>query len=181
MPKHALDVSRRVDERRVRQRPVHDRQRRRQRRRRRVGQLQQEVRRPVDFEQRGRAWLEPVEDLAEAEVDAGGAVKEHTLELRLDVHALHHAVDVLGQAARLVVAGFVLAPRRHARGLQQVVVRYNKDVAVSPTRLVRGWIGASNERPHRDSKVPPYSVKARLGLMRSALAGVHCDQREDRV
>ena len=31
---------------------------------------------------------------------------------------------------------------------------------------------------HGDSKVPPYSVKARLGLMRSALAGVHCDQRE---
>ena len=58
---------------------------------------------------------------------------------------------------------------------------YNKDRAVSPARLVRGLIGAHNGRPHGDSKVPPYSVKARLGLMRSALAGVHCDQREDRV
>ena len=60
-------------------------------------------------------------------------------------------------------------------------VCYNKDRAVSPARLVRGLIGAHNERPHGDSKVPPYSVKARLGLMRSALAGVHCNQREDRV
>ena len=62
-----------------------------------------------------------------------------------------------------------------------LLVCYNKDRAVSPARLVRGLIGAHNERPHGDSKVPPYSVKARLGLMRSALAGVHCDQREDRV
>ena len=63
----------------------------------------------------------------------------------------------------------------------RLAVCYNKDRAVSPARLVRGLIGAHNERPHGDSKVPPYSVKARLGLMRSALAGVHCDQREDRV
>ena len=53
---------------------------------------------------------------------------------------------------------------------------YNKDRAVSPARLVRGLIGAHNERPHGDSKVPPYSVKARLGLMRSAPAGTHCNQ-----
>ena len=36
-------------------------------------------------------------------------------------------------------------------------------------------IGGS-ERPHGDSKVPPYS-----GLMRGALSGVHCDQCEARV
>ena len=53
-------------------------------------------------------------------------------------------------------------------------VCYNKDAAVSPARLVRGLIGAYNERPHGDSTVPPYSVKARLGLMRSALAATKC-------
>ena len=41
--------------------------------------------------------------------------------------------------------------------------------------------GADNKRPHGDSKAPPYSVKAQLGLMRSAPAEVHCDQREVRV
>ena len=51
----------------------------------------------------------------------------------------------------------------------------------STGRLARGLVGAYNDRPHGDSKVPPYSVKAQLGLMRSALAGVHCDQREVRV
>ena len=61
-----------------------------------------------------------------------------------------------------------------------LVVCYNKDAAVSPAELARGLIGAYNERPHGDGKVPPYLVKARI-RMRSALAGVHCDQREVRV
>ena len=39
---------------------------------------------------------------------------------------------------------------------------YNKDAAGSPARLARGLIGAYNERPHGDSKVSPYSVKARI-------------------
>ena len=51
----------------------------------------------------------------------------------------------------------------------------------STARLARGWIGAYNERPHGDSKVTPCSVRARLGLMRSALAGVQRDQREGRL
>ena len=45
-------------------------------------------------------------------------------------------------------------------------------------RLVRGLVGAYNERPHGDSKVPPYSASARF--MRSALAELHCDQCEVR-
>ena len=48
---------------------------------------------------------------------------------------------------------------------------YNKDVAASPARLARGLIGAYNERPHGDSKVPPYSVKARVGV---CVQGVVC-------
>ena len=62
-----------------------------------------------------------------------------------------------------------MLPAKHEqRQLVGGVACYNNDAAVSPARLVRGLIGAHNERPHGDSKVPPYSVKARLGLMRSA-------------
>ena len=39
-------------------------------------------------------------------------------------------------------------------------------------RLERGLVGAHNERPHWDSKVPAYSVQARFGVMRSVLAEV---------
>ena len=68
-----------------------------------------------------------------------------------------------------------IAIQPQMRSCVTTVVCYNKDAAVSPARLARGLVSAYNERPHGDSKVPPYSVKARLGLMRSALAGVHCD------
>ena len=60
---------------------------------------------------------------------------------------------------------------------------YNKDAAVSPARLVRGLIGAYNERPHGDSKAPPYSVKARIrvdaqctgrGALRESVAALCC-------
>ena len=52
---------------------------------------------------------------------------------------------------------------------------------LSTARLARGSAGAYNERPHGDSQVPPYSVQARSGWIRSALAGVHCDQHGVRV
>ena len=52
---------------------------------------------------------------------------------------------------------------RKACGISMCVC--NRDAAVSPARLARGLIGAHNERPHGDSKVPPYSVKARLGCI----------------
>ena len=36
----------------------------------------------------------------------------------------------------------------------------------------RELVGADNERPHENRKVPPRAVYTRLGLMRCALAGV---------
>ena len=50
----------------------------------------------------------------------------------------------------------------------------------SEAQQATGLVGAYNERPPGDSKVPPLGERA-VGLMRSTLAGVHCNQREVRV
>ena len=58
-----------------------------------------------------------------------------------------------------------VATARHAQivcyNKDAQIVCYNKDAEVSPARLARGLY---NERPHGDSKVRPYSVKARIGV-----------------
>ena len=48
--------------------------------------------------------------------------------------------------------------KAHARN--KVSVCYNEAPALSPARLARGLMGAYNERPRGDSKLPPYSVTA---------------------
>ena len=45
----------------------------------------------------------------------------------------------------------------------------------STAQLARGSVATYNEWPHGHSRVPPCSVKARFGLMCSALAGVRCN------